>query len=157
MRSDGGAVRSAGVELDDPGVFDRIVGAFYRIWRVWIGHQQTAAAGNEAWAGELAVVATQRVFGDGRDRCVEALRLGIPGGLFDPQAKSRRQYRRVYRSLFDHENIAWSLIAIRRKERHKRRIVGVVRGQQQCAVRREVHFINPKCPSGGQYWFGGAR
>src|SRR6266581_441034 len=103
MQSDGGAVRSAGVELDNPGVFDRIVGAFYRIWRVWIGHQQTAAAGNEAGAGELAVIATQRVVGDGRDRCVEALRLGIPGGLLDPQARVKRQDRGVYRRLEDDE------------------------------------------------------
>src|SRR5438445_13533943 len=97
MRSEGGAVRPAGVELDDPGVFDRIVGAFYRIGRIWIGHQQTAAAGSGAC--ELAVIATRRVVGDDRDRCVEALRLRIPGGLLNPQAKPSRPDRGVYRSL----------------------------------------------------------
>src|SRR5712691_10976732 len=116
MPSDRGAVRSAGVELDDPRVFDRIVGACYRSWRVWIGHQQTAAARNGAGAGELAVIATRRVVGDGWDRCVEALRLGIPGGLLDPQAKANRQDLGVYRSLEDHEDIAFVFIAIRRKE-----------------------------------------
>ena len=88
MYSDGGAVRSARVERDDSGVLDRIVRALHRSWRVWIGNQQTAAAGNGS--AELAVIATRGVIGNNRDRGVEALRLGIPGGLLDPQAKARR-------------------------------------------------------------------
>src|ERR1700676_2903508 len=94
MQPDGGAVRSAGIERDHPGVFDRIVGAFYRIWVVWIGHQQTAAAGNGGC--ELAVIATRWIFGDDRNRCVEALRLGIPGGLFDREPESTRNHGGVY-------------------------------------------------------------
>src|SRR5713226_2274079 len=149
MWSDGCAIRSAGVELDDPGVFNRIVGACYRSWRVWIGHQQTTTARWGAGDNGLTVIATRRVVGDGRDRCVEALRLGILGGLLDPQAKANRQDLGVYRSLEDHEDIAFVFIAIRRKERHKRRIVGVVRRQQQLAVRGEIHLINPEITTGG--------
>src|SRR6266849_131398 len=99
MQSDSGPVRPAVVELDDPGVFDRIVEAFRDVWVVWIGHQQTAAAGNGA--GELTVIATRfrRVVGDGRDRCVETRCLGIPRGLLDREPGSTRNHQGIYLDL----------------------------------------------------------
>jgi hypothetical protein len=87
MQSDGGAVRSARVERDYAHILDRIVCSLHYRTRselVWIGDQKAAAAGNRT--GELPIIATRRIVGDGRDRCVKALGLRVPGGRPVPRS-----------------------------------------------------------------------
>src|SRR5215475_4473095 len=79
MRSDGRAVRSAGMERDDAGIGGRIEGTLDGSGlreRLGVGDQQAAVAGDRP--RKLSKVATRRVVGDDRDRRIEALGLRIP-------------------------------------------------------------------------------
>src|SRR5260370_10660848 len=92
--------------------------------------------------------------GNGRDRCVKAIRLGITGRLLESQTKAARQDRGVYVNRLEHRNSTCRVIAIGQEKRQKRRIVGVVRGDQQPAVRREGHFIHPNGTTCGYHLLG---
>src|SRR5690242_348510 len=158
VHSDGGAIRAAGIERDYAHIFDRIVCSLhYRagIELVRISDQKAAAAGNRA--GELAIIAAWRIVGNDRDRCVEAFRLWIPGGLLKAQAEARRQDQRVHRNFGEYVDVAGPFVAIRSKKSRKWGIVSVVRGQQLLAVRGKGHFVEPEEATGGYHLLGAAR
>src|SRR5579872_2380267 len=146
MQSGGGSVRPAGVELNDPGIIDRIICALQCIWVVRIGYQKTAAAGNRDGRrrAELAIIAARWVVGNDRDRCVEALCLGVPGGLFDGEPETWRNNRGVYCDSGAIVDGITVLIFMHCEKRHKRRILGVIRRNQKLAVGCQRHFVHAR-------------
>jgi hypothetical protein len=108
MHADGGPIRSTRVERDHPDVRDRVEGTLNSARRVRIGHQQTAAARGAATRRELAEITAHRIVGNYWDGRVEALRLRVPGGLLDTQAKADWQYGGIHESLLDRRHGAWT-------------------------------------------------
>src|SRR5579871_1997561 len=152
VHANSSAIRPARIERNDSGVLDRVIGAFDAGRRMRIGYQQAAAAGNGA--GQLAVVAAGRVVGNDGDRGVEALGFRIPGRLLDSEAKAGGQNRGIDSDLHEWRDGAGSGVAIRRKQRDKRRIIRIIGGDQKLAIRSERHFVDAEGTTGVEHLLG---
>ena len=120
-----------------------------------IGHQYTAAA--RGLGRVLTIIAARRVVRDDGNRCEEALGLGIPGRLFKRKTEARRNDCRIDRDPDDHERVACGSVAVRREQRRKRRVLGVVCGDQQQTVAGNRHLINAGCSTGRDRLLDGRR
>src|SRR6185312_6662178 len=140
MRPDRRAVGSAVAERQDARVRFRIEGTQHHGRPRDVGgidHHQPAVAGRRAAAAGLAE--------DGY-RYIKALRLRIPYRLLDPRGTG--EGNRIDRDLGERHHSAVIAIAVRRKQRAERRILGVVYGEEQLAVRRQRHLVDPRSATG---------